>query len=79
MSDSELLTVLDKESTICALSSDIRFLLKGIKSCLPEDKKHDLALIKAKVSLVQRKAQKMEKRLSKYRNAIEGLGFQRLQ
>ena len=68
---------LDKKSTVCLLSSDIQFLIRNLKKELEPEQKEVLALISGKVRLVQKKAQKMENRLKKYRNAVESLGFKR--
>lgn len=82
MNRTEKEIALDKESTICFLSSDLQFLIREFRKKLKKEgfdseMNQDLSLISEKVRLVQRKAQKMEKRLKKYRDAIESLGFVR--
>lgn len=73
----DLLDEFDEHSTICALSADIRFLIKELKSGATLQDKIILNQLLKKTRLVQRKAQKMEKRLKRYRNSIESLGFVR--
>lgn len=69
---------LDKDATICFLSADTQFLIKQLrKKCETQEQKELLSLISQKVRTIQHKAQKMEKRLGKYRNHIEALGFVR--
>ena len=69
--------------TVCLISSDIQFLLKELKRKVKskssvEEILYDLSLVSEKVRLVQKKAQKMEKRLKQYRDSIEKLGFERV-
>lgn len=68
---------LDKSATVCFLSADIQFLLKSLKKRASMEDKQVISLISKKVRLVQNKAQKMERRLRKYRDSIESLGFVR--
>lgn len=79
---SKKLAQLDKESTVCFLSADLQFLIRELKKKLKNKYKttefnEDLSLIASKVKTVQHKAQHMEKRLKKYRDSIESLGFRR--
>lgn len=78
MITSEKIDSLDKNATICFLSADVQFLIKSLKkNIVSVEDKEILALISKKVRLIQHKAQKMEKRLQKYRSSIENLGFTR--
>ena len=79
MAATEKFSVTD-DTTICYLSGEVQFLLKDLKRTVksPEEKEK-LSDVSQKVRLIQHKAQKMEKRLKKYRDSIEKLGFSRNQ
>jgi uncharacterized protein with von Willebrand factor type A (vWA) domain len=68
------------EATICTLSADMQFLIKGLKKALKETNPEHMEALQAvstRVRTVQKKAQRMEKRLAKYLNGIESMGFKR--
>ena len=65
-------------NTVCAISSKVQFLLSQLKKTCAEKHKDIINDIIKNVRSIQNRAQHMEKRLKKYRNAIESLGFSRI-
>lgn len=66
--------------TICSTVLEVKHMLKllSMKNSHNKDLCKDVSAIDSKVSYIQRRAQKMEKRLLKYRRSIESLGFERI-
>lgn len=72
---------MDMNCTVCNMSKEVQLMLKQLKNkCRAIEHREllsDISEVAAKVRVIRKRAQHMENRLKKYRDAIEDLGFER--